>query len=89
MVAAPEYSLATQAKLVSAICIIHNFARIYDPDTDEDDALTLEVERRSPQRERDEFGGHISHRERDDANARRDEIANAMWAQYVAHNAEF
>ena len=31
MVAAPEYLLEKQAKLVNAICALHNFIQTYDP----------------------------------------------------------
>ena len=36
MVAAPEYSLAVQAKLVPALCVLHNFIRIHDPEDEEE-----------------------------------------------------
>jgi hypothetical protein len=32
LVVAPEYDLTTQAKMVPAICVLHNFIRIYDVD---------------------------------------------------------
>ena len=43
MVAALEYSVTTQAKLVSALCVLHNFTHIYDLDPDDDMDLTIEV----------------------------------------------
>ncbi|KIO00087.1 hypothetical protein M404DRAFT_153719 [Pisolithus tinctorius Marx 270] len=32
MVAAPEYDLQVQAKLVPALCVLHNFICTHDPD---------------------------------------------------------
>ena len=34
MVVAPEYSLEIQSKIIRAICILHNFIRVHDPDED-------------------------------------------------------
>jgi hypothetical protein len=48
MVATPEYSLKKQAKLVNAICTLHNFIQAYDPEDGDEFNLT-EVERASPQ----------------------------------------
>ncbi|EGO05085.1 hypothetical protein SERLA73DRAFT_44852, partial [Serpula lacrymans var. lacrymans S7.3] len=32
MVAAPEYALEVQAKLIPALCVLHNFIQLHDPD---------------------------------------------------------
>jgi hypothetical protein len=48
MIAAPEYSLKQQAKLVNAICTLHNFIQAYDPE-DGDEINHTEVEQASPQ----------------------------------------
>jgi hypothetical protein len=85
MVAAPEYSLAKQAKLVNAICALHNFIRAYDPE-DGDDINLTEVERASPQHLREDFAVDVSVIEQEEASKRRDQIAKAMWEQYVAYN---
>jgi fumarylacetoacetate (FAA) hydrolase family protein len=85
MVAAPEYSLAKQAKLVNAICALHNFIRAYDPE-DGDDINLTEVERASLQHLREDFAVDVSVIEREEASKRRDQIAKAMWEQYVAYN---
>ena len=34
MVAAPQYSLKTQSKIIHAICVLHNFIHVHDPDED-------------------------------------------------------
>lgn len=42
MIAAPEYSLEKQAKIILAICVLHNFIRVHDPeDIDEADMAEL------------------------------------------------
>jgi hypothetical protein len=87
MVASPEYSPAKQAKIVLATCALHNFIRSHDPD-DAEMLNSEEVERRSPRRQRDDFGGNISAAETERANTRRDTIAKEMWAQYQVYNAE-
>ena len=90
MAAAAEYSLQTQSKIPGAIASLHNFVHVHDPDDlanedgDNDDSndeglpdshqipITLE-----------NLGGHISQAEKDRASAKRDEIAQAMWADYL------
>jgi fumarylacetoacetate (FAA) hydrolase family protein len=85
MVAAPEYSLEKQAKLVNAICALHNFIRTYDP-KDGDEINLNEVERASPQCLREDFAVDVTATEREEASKKRDQIAKAMWEQYVAYN---
>ncbi len=34
MAIAPEYSLETQSKIIHAICVLHNFIHVHDPDED-------------------------------------------------------
>jgi hypothetical protein len=80
MVAAPEFSLHAQAQFVPAI----NFIRIHDPDDMRDDAWS-DVERQSPPILPEHLGGNISRVEQEWASARRDEIVEAMWAQYVEY----
>lgn len=85
MVAAPEYPLKTQAKFPPAMAAIHNFIRLHDPDSVDRDA-EIEVERQPPHHQPGDLGtGSISRRERERATAKRDNIAKAMWAQYVAY----
>jgi hypothetical protein len=81
MVAAPEYSLETQAKIIHAICVLHNFIHVHNPDKDLG-APETELDRRMPQRSAMDFGGSVTTEETNSANARRDSIAQHMWAQY-------
>lgn len=81
LVAAPEYSPETQAKLVLAICALHNFILSYDPD-DGEMYDAPELERGTPIPQPDELGRHISTAESRRAGVRRDQIAKDMWEQY-------
>jgi hypothetical protein len=85
MVAAPEYSLEKQAKLVNAICALHNFIWAYDPD-DGDEINLTEVERASPQHLWENFTVDVTVIEREEASEKWDQIAKVMWEQYVAYN---
>ena len=81
MVAASEYSLETQSKIIHPIFILHNFIHIHDPDEDLgvlDPKLLWQIPRRSTM----DFGGSVSPAERNSANMRRDDIAWCMWTQY-------
>ena len=84
MVAAPEYSVAVQAKLIHALCVLHNFIRIHDPD-DMKDAEAEELERIPQAPGAADFGGNISSSESERASEYRDQVAKAMWADYVAY----
>ncbi|KAJ8580948.1 hypothetical protein M405DRAFT_17150 [Rhizopogon salebrosus TDB-379] len=75
MVAAPEYSLAVQAKLVPALCVLHNFIHIHE--TDQEIQIT--------QQRKDDFGCSITPAEREQAARKQDDIAKAMWAQYIEY----
>jgi hypothetical protein len=87
MVAAPEYSLEVQGKIIRAICVLHNFIRVHNPD--EDLGVTdVELSRRMPRRSAADFGGSVSAEERTNANMRRDEIAQQMWEQYQEYIAD-
>jgi hypothetical protein len=86
MVAAPEYTVETQAKFPPAMAAIHNFIRIHDPD-DINREAEKEAERCPPCRQPGNLGGDISRREIRRATKRRDDIAIAMWEQYVAYRA--
>ena len=80
LVIAQEYNVETQAQLVSALSVVHNFIRIHDPDDlpendEEEDHSQLNVDI-----------GRLQHTigadERGRAAERRDTIAKAMWADY-------
>lgn len=79
---ANEFPIEAQGRIASAICVVHNFIRIHDPEDlpdpeEEDHSITSSTSNSS-------LGGNgsISLRERNEAGKRRDEIANAMWVQY-------
>lgn len=78
---APEYDLTTQAKMVPAICVLHNFIRIYDVD----DLPIVDMPSHRDQSSTgitDGLGGDISSAERNRASELRDSIAKAMWDSY-------
>jgi hypothetical protein len=81
MVAAPEYSLETQSKIIRAICVLHNFIHVHNPDEDLG-VLDAEPLQWIPRRSAMDFGGSVSPAERNRANTRRDDIAERMWTQY-------
>jgi hypothetical protein len=90
MAAAAEYSLRTQSKIPGAVAVLHNFVHIHDPDDlayedgDNDDSDDEGPPNRSEIPITPEtLGGHISQAEKDRASAKRDQIAQAMWADYV------
>ena len=79
--AAPEYPLETQSKIIQAICVLHNFIQVHNPDEDLG-VLDVEMGQQIPRRNAADFGGSISAEERTSANTRRDGIAQHMWEQY-------
>ena len=87
MVAAPEYSLAVQGKIIHAICVLHNFICVHNPDKDLG-VMDAELSRRTPQMSAADFGGSVSAEERTIANVRWDEIAQWMWEQYQGYIAD-
>ena len=77
-----EISIDYQARIPAALAAIHNFIRIHDPDELEDFVDADDTEQGF-------FAGELAQgqtrtAERRRANARRDEIAAAMWEQYQA-----
>lgn len=87
MVAAPEYSPDTQAKVVLALCALHNFIRVHDPDDLDDQDWQEENERRPPMPSTADLGGRVNQAERDRATAKREKIAGDMWDDYVLRGA--
>jgi hypothetical protein len=95
MTIAPEYSIKTQAQIPIALAGLHNFIRINDPDDfagngpgtggPRNPTFTLCEADGDEHREflEEELGWFISAVEKSRATAFRDEIAEAMWAQYV------
>ncbi|KAF7972119.1 hypothetical protein HWV62_18834, partial [Athelia sp. TMB] len=80
---APQYSLETQARLPAALCTLHNFIRIHEPH-DEPDLLDdpTHTGGGSNLPDRDELVSAATAADLDQPSARREEIADAMWADY-------
>jgi hypothetical protein len=80
MVAAPEYSLETQTKIVPALCVLHNFIRVYDS---EENVVLEELSTWAPRRNPEDFSRQgVSAQEKARANTKRDDIAKEMWREY-------
>jgi hypothetical protein len=93
---ATEYNMDTQGRLPVALCALHNFIRIHDPDDPEQEIgmdIADELEDVpgpfNPQAVEPEAGGGMN-RNRDQAVALRNRIATELWAQYqgVLHDHE-
>lgn len=86
----PRFDLDIVARLPPALAALHNFIRIHDPNEISDflqEDLDLEP---GCGRETGELAdGFPNAAERQAANARRDEIAQAMWIQYQAYRCQF
>ena len=78
----PEIAMDLQARIPAALAAIHNFIRIQDPEELTDIAEAEDSERGFVSGEL--ATGQPRRAEKEQANARRDKIANAMWAQYQA-----
>ena len=86
--AGASYSIAVQAKMVHAICALHNFIRVHDVDDEEGDQFQLEDQSQlpGPAELQNYLGsGRITHMETEDASVCRDNIANAMWEDYLIY----
>jgi hypothetical protein len=86
---APEYHMDIQARVPAALCAIHNFIRRQDPDL-----FCVEEDYDLAENDDDDHGGASAlgtgpadTAERRGADARRDAIAAAMWADYVEERA--
>lgn len=80
----PEFNTMTQAKIVQALCAVHNFIRIHDPADfrglgSEDDMFSTEE---SAADEIQVVEKASTDAEETRASRRRDEIAKAMWVDY-------
>jgi hypothetical protein len=82
LVTTPEYSLKTQAQLVLALIVIHNFIRIFDPE----DLPEPDDDNNGPNQGTEENTGRlqmgVSVEEKSRATKFRDEIAKKMWQDY-------
>lgn len=83
MVAAPEYSPDIQAKVVLALCALHNFIRVHNPDDLDDRDWQEEIERQPPMPTADDLRNRVNQAERDRAIAKREQVAHDMWSDYV------
>ncbi|EJD45179.1 transposase [Auricularia subglabra TFB-10046 SS5] len=80
------WPVETEAALFPALCAIHNFICIHnlqDMGEDDDDEIETRLPD-APGAAAGELGGSVSAAEKRRANARRDDIAMAMWNDYVA-----
>jgi hypothetical protein len=82
---------AIQARIIVACCNIHNFIRLHDPDddsydNDEDSDYTMDDEESEGGEEvnEEDLAWGIAAEETQRAEAKRDEIAMAMWRSYQA-----
>ncbi|KAF9456205.1 hypothetical protein BDZ94DRAFT_1178223, partial [Collybia nuda] len=92
MVAAPEYTLWTQAKIPLALGALHNFIWIHDPtdeaETSHDYSVGSAQTHFRAEINPDHLGVHISCAEKSRASVMRDDIARAMWEDYQRHLSE-
>jgi hypothetical protein len=81
-----EYPTKMQVRLVSALAALHNILRIYDPDDRviDDDFIPDVCDNSQVYSERIERT--LSAEERGRATKRRDDIAQAMWRDYMAQS---
>jgi hypothetical protein len=86
---APEYSIPTQSKIILAVCALWNFIRCHDPDNaeayEEEEIVRVDPPRPALHFQR---GASISRAEGMDASKFRDEIAKAMWNDYLLYTCQ-
>ena len=76
---APEYSLEIQARIPSALAVIHNFIRLHDP---EEGTLEGDIDASIHGHFGENSNPHAPAPVEDEVDARRDRIAQAMWDDY-------
>ena len=80
----PSYDLSVQVQILPALCAIHNFIRRHDPE-EVDGLLThLVVEEPEGHLWGDLAPGVVNRANRQRADAKRDQIAERMWEDYVS-----
>ena len=84
MVATPEYSLEIQAKVILALCALHNFIRVHDPDDLDDQDWQQEVEQQPPTSSVADLKNRVNRAERDHTILRQEKIAGDMWNDYLS-----
>jgi hypothetical protein len=77
---APEYSLDIQARIPTALCTIHNFIRMHDGD--EGPLLGQNNTHLYDNSDGNTHPAAAGIVEQEEADLRRDQIAEAMWADY-------
>jgi len=81
----PEYNLSIQAQIPAALCALHNFIRIHDPQEEE---LADEEYDNQGSYTGDGFVRQVSNVEDNNSNGavtrQRDQIAQSMWQSYQA-----
>lgn len=86
LVSTPEYSIDTQARLVQALAVVHNFIRVHDPDDNKykvNGADGGATEDSGPENNCDTAGvQNVTRGERSRAAQLRDNIAAEMWKDY-------
>jgi hypothetical protein len=82
----PEIAMDLQARLPAALAAIHNFIRDLDPTDLNDFREAVDIE--PGWRSGDLADGVPQRAERERANNRREEIAEAMWVQYQGQLAD-
>jgi hypothetical protein len=83
---ANDFPIKVQGRIASAICVLHNFIRTYDPrDLEEEEA---EEEAPECNQTGNDVIRSVPSAEAAAANKRRDQIAKDMWTQYQGYLAE-
>ena len=88
MTSGPENSLHTQSQIILAICVLHNFIYVHDPDNLDLESFynwDTELNCRPCHYGPESYEHHVSQAESDWAMLFRDKIAKAMWQQYQDH----
>ena len=77
---APEYSVHIQARIPAALCAIHNFIIIHDP---AEDIILTDDDNDNPPVDHDHEASAAAAAEIDTPSEKRDNIAQAMWDDYL------
>jgi DDE superfamily endonuclease len=88
MVASPEYSEEKQAKFIPALCVLHNYISLYEQDIEDPTNAQQPLGTGGPGQAPPTNLSRpvwVSAQEERIASARRDRIADEMWADYQLH----
>lgn len=78
---APEYNLEIQARIPAALCSIHNFIRTHDSDQLDQNEDLVEPDYGNDHNDHD--NAEAAALRPDEPSARRDQIAQQMWDDYM------